>query len=374
MNERISLGTASAQPGSIQYGRWDFVSHPTGSSEFLPVIIASGRDEGPCLWLTAGIHGTEHSGPSVLYRLLTQDLVETLSGTIVAIPALSPVGLRTEKYVPYHVPKNPNRLWPDGKPTSAQPKPEKAAQSSVELAYARLFERIKESANFLIDYHNYSEGSIPFAFRDRVLFRHSADEASARAEAEQLSERMDGMLQAFGHTIVNEFPAEHYIEEDLHRSTSGATLLLARVPAITVELGTGLVPEERITTAAVAGTRNVLRWAGMLSGEMEPISGIPVVDPGFPARRTSTVRTQTPCVVLSSLDAGAVFQKGDVLAELGDIWGRPLPDGLVRADHDGFVVGRQPGILHYPGATILRVAIRDDAPLTGAYPKDFFVS
>src|SRR3972149_3253578 len=69
MPHPIQLGNVIAIPGTVQYGQWEALSHPTGHAEFLPVIIAQGKENGPCIWLTAGIHGPEHTGPSVLYRL-----------------------------------------------------------------------------------------------------------------------------------------------------------------------------------------------------------------------------------------------------------------------------------------------------------------
>ena len=149
----IQLGTVQSQPGSIQYGRWEALAHPTGHTEFLPVVIAQGHADGPCIWLTAGIHGNEHSGPLVLYELLSEALVAELRGTIVAIPALNPAGLRTESRAPYHAPSDPNRMWPDGKPAK-EPDLEKKQPSSLEQAYAQLFEEIRQTADYLIDYHN----------------------------------------------------------------------------------------------------------------------------------------------------------------------------------------------------------------------------
>ena len=115
MTEPITVGTAQAVAGTIQYGKFEALHHPTGQREFFPVIIAQGEKPGPCLWLTAGIHGAEHTGPRVIYELMEQKLVEDLQGTIVAIPALSPAGLRTRRREPYHAPTDPNRLWPDGR-------------------------------------------------------------------------------------------------------------------------------------------------------------------------------------------------------------------------------------------------------------------
>ncbi|MFQ6101139.1 MAG: succinylglutamate desuccinylase/aspartoacylase family protein [Anaerolineae bacterium] len=180
------------------------------------------------------------------------------------------------------------------------------------------------------------------------------------------------MLHSYGHTIVNEFPVEKYIDEKLYRSTSGAALLVGEIPSFTVELGSGEMPDPAIVAASVAGTRNVMRWAGMLDDDPEPIEGIKVVDPGFPVRRRGTPRVDEACVVLHMVEAGDLVRAGDPVAEVRDVWGRPLGDGLLRSEHDGFVIGRSHGIYFYPGDAVLGMAIRDDAPLVAPYPEDYF--
>jgi hypothetical protein len=69
---------------------------------------------------------------------------------------------------------------------------------------------------------------------------------------------------------------------------------------------------------------------------------------------------------------GDVVKKGDPVAEMRDVWGRPLDDGLLRAEYDGFVMGRSHGIYYYPGEAVLGMAIRDEAPLVAPYPEDYF--
>ena len=371
MVKRITLGTAVAQPGTIQYGEWDAITHPTGHDDYLPVIIAQGREDGPCIWLTAGIHGEEHTGPTVLYRLITQELVDQLCGTIVALPALSPAGLRTKEYVPYYLLKNPNRMWPDGKPPKPQD-PDEDAPSSVERAFVRLFAQIVETADFMIDYHNAWIDSLSFVFRDRVLYRTDEDAEKNRVAAEILAVKQEQMMMAYGHTIVTEYPAKYYIKQDLHRSTTGAALLVGGIPSFTVELGTGLMPDPAMVAASVAGTRNVLRWAGMLGGAMEPITGIQVVDPGFRTRRSSGPRVEEACAALHLVASGDIVRKGDPVAELMDVWGRPLPSSPLRSDHDGFVIAREHGIYFYPGDTVVYLSIRDEDPVVAPYPDDYY--
>ena len=169
-----------------------------------------GTFAGPCFWLTAGIHGPEHGGPVVIYRLLTQELLDQLHGTIIAIPALNPIGLRTMERQPPILPKDPNRLWPDGKPRPADD-PDVDPPSPFEVVYERLFAEIVRTADFMIDYHNSWTGSLSFSFQDRILYRDDEHSAANRAEADGLHVLQHEMLRAYGHTIVGELPADKLI-------------------------------------------------------------------------------------------------------------------------------------------------------------------
>lgn len=365
-----SIGSAKIVPGTIQYGKWEAFRHPTGQVEFLPVVVARGEEDGPCLWLTAGIHGPEHTGPLVLHQLLNPGLVQSMRGTLVALPALNPVGLRMMLREPHPDSADPNRLWPDGKPVKPFD-PDRDPPSPLEAAYKKLFEVMLQSADFLIDYHNAWTGSISFAFQDRMLYRPDENGAS-RAEAEALLARQMEMLRAYGHTIVGEMPITTQIEEKLHRSTSAAILYLGRKPSMTVELGTGHMPDPAIIRASAAGTRNVMRWAGMLDGEMEPIEGIQVIDLGYPVRRLSTPRARQAGVVQHLVEAGEMVARGQPVAEFRDIWGRPIGEGVIRSEYDGFVLGRSHGVFFYPGQEIMHMAVAMDGEMLELYPKDYF--
>jgi len=365
-----SIGSAIPKRGTLQYGRWEAFQHPTGQAEFLPVVIAQGKEDGPCLWLTAGIHGPEHAGPLVLHQLLTPELVARMRGTIVAIPALNPVGLRMMAREPHPDSADPNRLWPDGKPEKPYD-PDLEPPSPLEMTYKALFDVMLASADYLIDYHNAWTGSISFAFQDRVLFRADGD-GKAKAAAEDLLRLQAEMLKAYGHTIIGEMSTKKLIDEKLHRSTSAALLYLGGKPSFTVELGTGHMPDPAMIAASAAGTRNVMRWAGMLDGELEPITGIQVVDLGYPVRRLSTPRAKDACVVMHTVQSGDRVAKGQPVAEVRDIWGRPMGDGLIYSEYDGFVIGRSHGIFFYPGQAILATAVPLDGEMVEPYPEDYF--
>ncbi|HLJ10452.1 MAG TPA: succinylglutamate desuccinylase/aspartoacylase family protein, partial [Planctomycetaceae bacterium] len=167
----IVLGNAKASSGRITYGTYDLLEHPTGGAEQLPVVIAQGDARGPTFWLTAGIHGNEHAGLQVLHLLLCDELVKSLTGTIICVPALNPAGLRTMTRWAYYHRGDPNRLFPDGKPRRSVD-PDCDPPSVLEQAYSRLFEEVQATADFWIDLHNTWTGSISTAYRDRVYFRN----------------------------------------------------------------------------------------------------------------------------------------------------------------------------------------------------------
>jgi len=371
---RLHIGTARPQAGKLTYGTFDLFEHPTGGKDALPVVIAQGDPSGPTFWLTAGIHGPEHVGLQVIHQLLTRELIKRLHGTIIAIPALCPGGLLTKQRHPYYHDGDPNRLFPDGKPR--QEDLDENPPSVLELAYARLFDVIRGTEPVgWIDLHNAWTNSVSFIFRDRVLYR---DDGSARetkqrkGEADKLDGLLSQMCEAYGHPVVNESPPKHYLAQKLHRSTTASAVSVARFPALTMELGTGLMPDPDIVRASQVGLRNVFRWAGMLEGEREPITGIKLPRPGYPCRHRDTPRVSVPCIVRHLVEPGDIVKTGDDVGEVRDIWGRPVGEKVLKSVYDGWVMGRHHGIVQYPGSPLYCMAIRDELPTVMPYPAGFW--
>jgi len=363
----LQIGPVHGQPGELTYGEFEAFPLPTGGREHLPIIIAQGVADGPVLWLTTGIHGPEHTGLNIVHQILTPDLPRRLRGTVVVVPALNPAGLRTAQREPYYAQTDPNRLFPEDKSRTlpaASGDPDRELPSALEETYGRLFEAIQATATYLIDLHNAWIGSVPFILRDRVLYHAERD----RREAEALQARTGEMIDALGLSVVNEFPARKYVSEKLHRSVSGAALNLGRIPAITVELGTGMMPDPAIIAAGVTGVLNVLRWAGMLPGQPEPIRGVPLVRPGYPTRRRMHPHVPAACIVRHLARPGDILRAGDPVAEMRDIYGRPIEGGVLRTEYDGWVIGFNHGVVYYPNTPVAVLAVRDDEPMVAPYP------
>ncbi len=357
----LSVGTCVAVPGSISYGILEGVPLPTGGTDSLAVIIVQGRRDGPTFWLTANIHGDEVAGIAVLHRLLNSGVLEQLRGTLVIIPSLNPAGLRTHRRHPYYDDRDPNRTFP-GK----RKEEDRLREPTVfERFSARLFGAMKESADFYIDLHCASILSIPFSIRDRVLYRDDAEKAAASA----LSTRLDEMVAAFGFGAVAEYSAAQYVGKELHRSTTGAALQELRLPAFTVELGSHTVSTEHVVAAGVIGLRNVLRWAEMMDGPRETMPSLPMPPDGRTRRRDDGPYANNAGILDFKASPGDYVLAGGVIAELRDIWGRPIGEGVLKAAEDSWVIGLEDGILAYPGAAIAHLGLIDEAPLVEPWPR-----
>ncbi|MBC5824155.1 MAG: succinylglutamate desuccinylase/aspartoacylase family protein [Candidatus Eremiobacteraeota bacterium] len=356
----LTVGTCSGEPGRLTYGIFPGADLPTGSADALPVIIAQGKEPGPVLWLTANIHGNEVAGIPAVHRLLNDELCGALRGAVVALPTLNPAGLRTNKRRPYNDDRDPNRTFPGAR---------KAADEGSELTvYERLASRllgaIGDTADYYIDLHCASILSVPFVIRDRVLYRNEAQRSGAAA----LSDALDAMAAAFGFPVVAEYPPSAYVAKELHRSTTGAALQELRLPSLTAELGAHTIVDEQAVAATVGGLRNVMRWAGMLSGPAEKIAAIPQPPHGRRLRRQEGPYPAGTGLLDFCVGPGSFVKAGGVVAGLKDIWGRPIGDGFVKVSTDAWILGIEDGMLAYPGAPIAHIAVEDDAPLIDAWP------
>ncbi|NHJ87919.1 MAG: succinylglutamate desuccinylase/aspartoacylase family protein, partial [Asgard group archaeon] len=383
--KEIVIGEIKGQPGKIIYDYLNVLEHPTGTIERLPIIIAQGKADGPILWLTANIHGDEYTGIPVIHNIINNLDLNKLKGAIIAIPTLNPAGSRTISRYPYYDKKDPNRLFPDGNPfrdkiekenivtdklvIDKEKKEEKdisiLSEKSVkisveddqseqldplyrfesdelypsiqEIIWKKLFGYMKDAADFLIDLHNAFIKSIPFIFLDRVLYDSEKGE-EAILEAQELYKKTDELVKAFGFTIVRETIPKKYIQKKLHRSTSGAALNYLRIPSFTVELGMYREVDEDIVTAATIGITNVMKTTGMIEGEIEPITGIPIIAKGQAVRHVGHPRINSPAIIDLKVKQGDFVRKGDLIAVARDIFGRPIQEGSeIRSEIDGYV-------------------------------------
>lgn len=358
----MEIGTATATPGELTTGYLDATALPTGTPERLPVLIASGENDGPTLWVTAGIHGNEVTGVATAQDVMRAALPERLSGTVVCIPTLNPAGLRRTTRTSYYDDQDPNRYFPDQNATSTRP------PKVQKLIDQRVYDLFADSADALIDLHTAQPGSMPFTIRDRVLYGDE-DDTRTKSEAEALADELARLVEAFGFPVVNEYGADEYVEQNLQRSTAGAALNNAGIPAFTVELGGHGVVEEDTRAAGVRGVYLVMRELGMLDELPSEVDApLPTAPVNYAVKRAVHPRTETAGIVRHRVEAGDVVEAGQVVADIVTPHGEQKT--TVQSDHDGYVLGRYSGVAAYENGALASMAVRDEEKLVASRNRD----
>ncbi|NLE77287.1 MAG: succinylglutamate desuccinylase [Chloroflexi bacterium] len=85
----LTVGTASAAPGTVAKGHMFVAKHPGGEPYQIPVIVINGAKDGPVLWVDGCWHGDEHEGPLAIFEILWSLDPKKLSGAFVGVPVLN---------------------------------------------------------------------------------------------------------------------------------------------------------------------------------------------------------------------------------------------------------------------------------------------
>jgi uncharacterized protein len=218
---------------------------PSGVEISTTVHTYDGDDDGPMLYVQAAQHGREINGTETLRRFHDRLPLESLSGTIVAVPVADPL---TFDHVSYTTPEvldsvnpNMNRVWPGD-----------ADGSLHQRMAARLWEYVSE-ADALVDLHTGSPDMLP-----HVVFLEGDEDSRALAEA-------------FGTELLLSEEAAEDAEEEWHRRDFAGKLRVAAanegIPSITPELAYNKQILEEPVETGVDGLLDACRHLGLLSGD-----------------------------------------------------------------------------------------------------------
>ncbi|MFB6117800.1 succinylglutamate desuccinylase/aspartoacylase family protein [Halosegnis sp.] len=354
MSDTLKLGSATAAVGDRATGWLRATGLPTGGEERLPVILFNGG-EGPTAWVTATVHGDEVVGLAVAQELAGLD-PETVTGRLVVVPTLNPAGLRRRERVSYYDDEDPNRKFPD--PFSDRTAPLSTQERVAEQVYEAFTETVR--ADLLLDLHTAGAGAVPFTIRDRVLYGKTRTEDDARLLAGETA----ALADAVNLPVVTEYPADQYTDRTLHRSTAGAALNGAGLPALTLELGEAdhIRPDHR--AAGLAAVCRGLAAADVLRAVPD---GVAAADPGvdapvdYPVRRFEGPRAKAAGVVRHRVEPGDRVESGQPVAAVTSPHGEVIE--TVTSDRDGYVLAHREGALAYENQPVCSMAVRDEGAL-----------
>ncbi len=270
-----------------------------------PVVMTArvirGRRDGPCLFVSAAIHGDEINGVEIIRRLLRSPALKHLRGTLIAVPVVNVYGfVRQSRYLPDR--RDLNRSFPGSEKGSL----------TARLANAFL-EEVVTKADYGIDLHT---GAV-----------HRENLSQIRASFDEDGE-VERLAKAFGSPVI--------LNSDLRDGSLREAARSLGTPVIVYEGGEALRFDEVVIRAGVRGTIGVMRELDMLRPSSRSRSRRrpePVV-----ARSSQWVRAPQSGILRAAKPLGARVARQEVLGWITDPLGEnELP---VEAPAAGLVIGK----------------------------------
>jgi hypothetical protein len=312
-NTPITIGDESIAPGERTTVRLPLADLYTGEAIYMSVHVVCGRRSGPVLFISAAIHGDELNGVEVIRRLLERKALDSIRGTLLAVPIVNVHGfLDQSRYLPDR--RDLNRSFPGSRKGSI----------ASRMAYTFVHEIVAKS-DYGIDLHT---GAINRSNLPQI--RANLDDEATRAFA-----------RSFGVPVI--------INANMRDGSLRQCAADRDTPVLIYEAGEALRFDEISIRAGLRGTINAMRHIGMLPQRKNSRAVSPVI-----ASSTSWVRAPASGIVTRKAELGARVAEGQRLAAVSD----PLGDDVmpVEAPFDGIVIGRSNLPLAHEGDALFNIA------------------
>lgn len=245
---------------NIERGKREYFTVPAGqlahNAEILmPVIVVSGCNDGPTLWINGTVHGDELNGSYAAWQLTREIDIQNLSGNLVVTPICNPPAFA-----------NRNKISDiDGMDMDTSFPGDPEGMLTQRIAYA-LYQEIKKNATALINFHTMATPykANPYSVRKIVP-----------GVPEKVNEVAEGMQRAFG-VVTNCLVDLRAAVNELPGVTSGAldiTCMQDGIPAFMGEMGQGGKIEAAYVNVAKQGIINVMKYLKMLDDEISKPDG-----------------------------------------------------------------------------------------------------
>lgn len=287
-------------------------------SDHTPITLSAhvihGRQDGPTIFVSAGIHGDEVIGVEVVRRLLRTKNLKNLRGTLIVVPIVNTFGfLNHSRYLPDR--RDLNRCFP-GSPNGSL---------GSRLAHIFLNE-IVARCSLGIDLHS--------AAINRMNLPQVRVSANNRSTLH--------LAQVFGAPVI--------LTSALRDGSLRQEAKKIGVDVLLYEAGEGMRFDEMSVRAGVAGILRVLKETGML-----PRAGI--AGPKAKSLLCSDsywLRAPTGGLLRMYKAEGDVVEENEVIAAISD----PFGDGEVEVvtRYSGIIVGRAVMPVVYEGDALIHVA------------------
>lgn len=332
--QAITVAGVAIAPGQRQRVEVPVAKLPTQTPMSLPVTVVNGKKAGPCLWLSAALHGDEINGVEIIRQVLTSVSPKTLSGTLIAVPVVNIFGfIEQSRYLPDR--RDLNRSFP-GSPRGSL---------AARLAHLLLKEVVAHCSHG-IDLHT------------AAIHRHNLPQIRANLEDAETYR----CARAFGAPLM------------IHAATRDGSLRQAAAKrgcsVLLYEGGEALRFNDDAIQAGVSGIKGVMTYLNMISDPSSAptprtvadfngdLADLPVCNLPLEVNTTRWMRASRGGLLHLDVEIGQQVEKKQRLGTIRDTFGDKSVN--LTAPQAGLVIGATRNPLVNQGDAVIHLAMLDD--------------
>ncbi|OGO93877.1 MAG: peptidase M14 [Coxiella sp. RIFCSPHIGHO2_12_FULL_42_15] len=330
-NSKLQIANATIHPGETLSLALPLPELFSYASLYMPIKVMHGKKAGPCLLVTAAIHGNALNGTEIINRLLMINELKRLQGTLIAIPVVNVHGFMNRSSVlPDGV--DLHRCFPGSKEGTH-------AERMANLFVNEIFSKADVCIDLQTGFINYS--NLP------QIYVNFNDEKSKQ------------LAKAFNAPIISDIAQ---IEGTLHKVAEEN-----KKPFLLYEAGEALRFDESSIKTGVKGILNVMRKLEMLPPKISKKENLLK---SFFTEKNIWVRSPTSGISRSQHSLGHYVKKNALLCTIQD----PFSSAgtvEVRSPEESIIVGKNSLPLVHEGEALYQLAVFPKMDHTSTHLKDW---
>jgi predicted deacylase len=273
----------------------------TRTSLSVPIIVERGQEEGPCVLLTAGIHGDEVNGVEIVRQIIANGYNKPQKGTVICIPVINVFGFLSQK-----------REFPDGRDLNRLFPGSKRGSLASRFAY-HVMNAIMPHVDYCMDFH--TGGAARFNY------------SQIRLDAKD-KETLE-LAKVFGTKFI--------IDAENRDKSFRNTLSKKGKKVLLFEGGKSLHLDRHVTQVGIDGVLRVMQHLGLRDFTKELMaSELPEKVNPILVKNSTWIRAKHSGMFRTKLKLGSQVYKGDKIGSISDPYGDF--EVTVLATYDGYII------------------------------------
>ena len=302
-------------PGQKRTLNFNLAKLYTTTSVEVPIIIQRSKKPGPCVLITAGIHGDEINGVEIVRQVISKKINKPARGTIICIPVINVFGFL-----------NMERAFPDGRDLNRVFPGTQNGSLASRFAY-QFTNKILPLADFCLDFH--TGGGSRF------------NVAQIRVDPDK--KELMPYAQIFGAPFI-------VYSKNITKSYR-STCAKMGTPVLLFEGGKSQISDKDIARAGVHGVMRILDHLKMLDKDFvvpEQTKDSIII------QRSTWLRAKYSGLLHLKSTCGDFVEKNEVIATITDPYGTFRHK--VKASNDGYIINTNEASLVYQGDAIFHIS------------------